>query len=475
MANPFSGLENIGQSYLAGLQLAQQRQAREEAMAQRAEEARIRQDYYNQLGIERRAALDERIKARLDAAAGQFGQDLVLANGEPDYAASALKRDRRLQEEQIAGAEGELGALFGTQAPLSPEVIGSPAYQTGRLRGTAKRMAQEKDLTAAMIRRGFMPADQEQDRELPDEVRNQIEDISAPDIFSGEVPVTAAPTRSGAPMGGGQRMSFGGRQWIAPAARAVKAEKAGTMKFTDANGVEYSLPVSPEAAIELQAKRLASPDKEPDLFADIDAAQQQLKKLRVGGQKEFNLKRLDDGTVKVVAEELFSIGRTAAEIQKDLELERKNREQILKEDKTMPGPEAGVKQGTNRVPTISPSRVIDVRSIPNLPRIGRGTNAPAAATNAPSQVRLPVNSLAPANSMSSESLSELDPEELRQAMQEAQSGGMDPAVLGLQLRQALNDAGVPTAAGTNSYPLGLSQEMFDAIMNLPRGRAPVEL
>jgi hypothetical protein len=77
--------------------------------------------------------------------------------------------------------------------------------------------------------------------------------------------------------------------------------------------------------------------------------------------------------------------------------------------------------------------------------------------------------------MSSESLSGLDLDELRQAMLEAQANGMDPAVLGLQLRQALNQSGVPTAAGTNSLPLGLSQEQFDAILRLPRGRAPVEL
>ena len=71
--------------------------------------------------------------------------------------------------------------------------------------------------------------------------------------------------------------------------------------------------------------------------------------------------------------------------------------------------------------------------------------------------------------MSSESLSELDPEELRQAMSEY--NGIDPTVLGLQLRRSLNEAGV----GTNSLPLGLSQEQFDAILRLPRGRAPVEL
>ena len=475
MANPFSGLENIGQSYLQGVQLANQRQAREEAMAQRQEEARIRQDYYNQLGIERRAALDERIKARLDAAAGQFGQDLVLANGEPDYAASALKRDRRLQEEQIAGAEGELGALYGTQAPLSPEVIGSPAYQTGRLRGTAKRMAQEKDLTAAMIRRGFIPADQEQDRELPDEVRNQIEDISTPDIFSGNVPATAAPTRLGAPMGGSQRMSFGGRQWIAPTPTAKKAEKAGTMKYTLPGGEEVSIDLSPEAARELQAKRLASPDKEPDPFGDIDEAEKELKRLASRGKNvDVNVYEDDQGNVKVRKDQTGyfgeSYGYTIDEAKAQLEVKRKDRKEALGITSSEPAPKNRA-EAASRARRITPSSAL--RNVPPITSRGPGT----ASTNAPmvAAPRMAVNSLQPATANSSESLSELDPEELRQAMIEAQSRGVDPAVLGLQLRQALNQSGVPTAAGTNSYPLGLSQEQFDAILSLPRGRAPVEL
>lgn len=472
MANPFSGLENIGQSYLAGVQLANQRQAREEALAQRQEEARVRERYYQDIIGERQAQREAQRRQRMDQFASVFGRHLKLTpEGDVDIPGSALARDRAIQEEQLAGAEGELGALYGTQAPLSPEIIASPAYQTGKLRGTAKRLAQEKDLTAAMIRRGFIPADQEQDRELPDEVKNQIEDISTPDIFSGNVPVTAAPTRAGAPMGGGQRVSFGGRQFFAPTPTAKRAEKGGTVKFSGPGGEEYTLDVSPEAARELQAKRLASPDQEPDFFADIDAAQQQLKKLRVSGQNDFNLKRLKDGTIQVVADDAFSIGRTAAEIQKDLELERKNREQILKESKTMPGPEAGIQQGTNRVPSAAPNRVIDYRQIPGLPRIG------SASTNAPVGVapRMAVNSLQPASPDSSESLSELDPEELRQALLEARSAGIDPAALGLELRGVLNQSGVPTAAGTNSLPLGLSQEQFDAILSLPRGRAPVEL
>jgi hypothetical protein len=266
-------------------------------------------------------------------------------------------------------------------------------------------------------------------------------------------------------------VSFGGRQYFAPTPTAKRAEKAGTIKYTRPSGEEVELYLTPEMAREEQARLLASPDQKPDLFADLDAAQEQLKQLRVSGETDFNLKRLNNGTIQVVADDAFSIGRTAAEIQEDLKRERKNREQILKESKTMPGPEAGIQQGTNRVPSVAPNRVIDYRQIPGLPRIGRAsTNAPVVATP-----RMAVNSLQPAITDSSESLSELDPEELRQALLEAQSGGVDPAVLGLQLRQALNQAGVPTAAGTNSLPLGLSQEQFDAIMSLPRGRAPVEL
>ena len=466
MANPFSGLENIGQSYLQGLQLANQRQYREEAAAQRAEDTRVRQQYYTQMGADREAALKDRIQARRDQFASVFGRNLKLTpEGDVDIPASALARDRSIQEEQLAAAEGELGALYGTQAPLSPEVIGSPAYQTGRLRGTAKRMAQEKDLTTAMIRRGIMPANEEPDQELPEDLRNQIEGFS-PDIFSGGgAPLTAASMGAGAPAGGGQRISFAGRQWNTPAARAVKTEKAGTMKYTTPSGQEVSVNISPEQANQLLATQLASADKEPGIFDDIVAAEKQLQTMQDKGTVEFNLERDKQGNLKVVEDQTFSIGKSPEQIQADLNLEREKRATRRGIKTAGLGTGAPIPQGRNRV--------MDVRSIAGLPPIGRGrTNAPVAA---PPQVRLPVDSLAPASSMSSEALSQLDPEELRQAMIEAQSGGMDPAVLGLQLRQSLNQAGVPTAAGTNSYPLGLSQEQFDAILRMPRGRAPVEL
>ena len=479
MANPFSGLENIGQSYLAGLQLAQQRQYREEAAAQRREDTRVREQYYTQMGTDREAALKERIQARLDAAASQFGQDLILnPQGLPDYAGSALKRDRRLQSDTLAGAEGELYAMYGTQPPLSPEVIGSPAYIAGRIRGTAKTLADKRAENVALIRRGFIPFGKKQDQELPQGVLNQIEGFS-PDIFDGGgESLTEAPMGAGAPSGGGQIVTIGGQQYRAPAAALKKTEKAGTVKFSDPSG-EYTLPVSPEAARELLTKRLASPEGEQDPYADIDEAIKNLRKLAKDNDSEVNVYTDDKGNVKVRKDQFGyfgeSRGLTFGEAKAQLEVIRKDRKQNMKDLETLPGPEAGIKQGTNRVPSISPNQVIDVRSIPNLPRIGRGTNAPVATTNAPPQVRLPVDSLAPASSMSSESLSGLDLDELRQAMLEAQSNGMDPAVLGLQIRQALNEAGVPTAAGTNGIPFGLSNEKLDAILRLPRGRAPVEL
>ena len=464
MANPFSGLENIGQSYLQGLQLANQRQYREEAAAQRAEDTRVRQQYYTQMGADREAALKERIQSRLDAAASQFGQDLILnPQGLPDYAGSALKRDRRLQSDTLASAEGELYAMYGTQPPLSPEIIGSPAYQAGRLRGTARTMADRRAENVALIRRGFMPMESE--RQLPSDVENQIEGFS-PDIFDGGgAPLTEAPMGTGAPSGGGQLVTINGRQYRAPAARALKEQPLGYEELDTPGGGKIRMNLTPERAREIAAARLASADKEPGIFDDIVAAEKQLQTMQDKGTVEFNLERDKQGNLKVVEDQTFSIGKSPEQIQADLNLEREKRATRRGIKTAGLGTGAPMPQGRNRV--------MDVRSIAGLPPIGRGrTNAPVAA---PPQARLPVDSLAPASSMSSEALSQLDPEELRQAMIEAQSGGMDPAVLGLQLRQSLNQAGVPTAAGTNSYPLGLSQEQFDAILRMPRGRAPVEL
>jgi len=471
MANPFSGLENIGQSYLAGVQLANQRQAREDAIAQRREEARVRERYYQDLVGQRAEAaklaaqgredaikqreeearvreryyqelIDERqaqreaqLRARFDQAAAMFGQDLVLADGTPDYAASALRRDRRLQGEQTAAAEGELAALYGTQPPLAPEIVASPAYQTGRIRGTAKRLADERAETIAMIRRGYVPVDQE----LPPEVVSQIEDLSTPDIFSGAMRAPVAP----AP--GGEIRSVGGRRFLAPAPAAEKPKKAGTVKFTTPGGEEVSIDLTPEAARALQAERLASVDKEPDPFSDIDEAEKELKRLAGRGKDvEVNVYEDDQGNIKVRKDAFGfygeSAGLTPDEAKAQLDVLRKTRKEALGMTPSEPVP-------ANRAEAAARDRrVTPIGVLTNLPPITQRVR-----TNALPPV---VNSLAPVSPVSPESLRGLDADELRQALQ---------------------GAGVPTAAGTNSIPLGQMPGSFDTIMRLPRGRAPIDL
>ena len=468
MANPFSGLENIGQSYLQGVQLANQRQYREEAAAQRAEDTRVRQQYYTQMGADREAALKDRRQARFDAAASQLGQDLVLdAQGEPDIPRSALKRDRRLQSDTLAAAEGELDALYGTQRPLSPDIIASPSYQAGRIKGTARKMTDERAENVALIRRGYIPVGQS-GRQLPVDVENQI-DAFSPDIFDGGgEPLTEAPMGAGAPSGGGQLVTISGQQYRVPAARAVKTEKSGTMKFTTPSGQEISVNISPEKANQLLATQLASADKEPGDFDDIDAAEKELKRLASRGKNaDVNVYEDDQGNVKVRKEQTGSIGEsygyTIEEAKAQLEVKRKDRKQALGITSSEPAPK-------NRAEAASRARRVTPSSgLRNVPPITQRVPA-TTSTNAPVAVaqRLPVDSLAPASPYSSESLG-IDADELRQAMSEY--NGIDPTVLGLQLRRSLNEAGVRT----NSLPLELSQEQLDAILRLPRGRAPVEL
>jgi hypothetical protein len=358
MANPFSGLENIGQSYLQGVQLAQQRQLREEALAQRQEEARIREQYYSQISADRQAALEERRRARLDAAAAQFGQDLVLnPQGEPDYAISAQKRDQRLQQEQLTGAEAELAGMYGTQPPLSPEIVQSPAFRAGMLRGTAKRLSQDKDLATAMIRRGFIPAD-----ELPTTVEDQIQGISAPDIFGGAEPMAA-------PAPGAPRIRMAGRDFFPPAPAAAKPKSLGYETIEMPGGGKARIELTPERAqqIKNQAAKLAAGETATDPFEDIDAAEKKLKDLRVRNVKDFNLVRKPDGKLDVVEDSPWAIARTPEQIKSDLELERKKRRDIIKESETLPGPEANIQKGTNRVPAVTPNRVIPISAIPGLP------------------------------------------------------------------------------------------------------------
>lgn len=284
MANPFSGLENIGQSYLAGVQLANQRQYREDAIAQRQEEARIRQDYYNQLGIERKAALDERIKARLDQAAGQFGQDLVLNDqGEPDYAGSALKRDQRLQTQQLRTALGARAGEFNVNEPLAPEIIESPEYKLAYNQGMARQLQRTSAYENALARRGLV--------KLPSAVEDQI----------GGRPTTAGILQGQQDLSMYPQTTIGGSKYayVGPSSRTATSKGPKIIIEEGPEGRKRKFEGTPEEARAYEASMLAAPEKEPGMFDDIDAALKELQKFRAKGVNDVNVYQDDAGNFNV--------------------------------------------------------------------------------------------------------------------------------------------------------------------------------
>ena len=367
MANPFSGLENIGQSYLQGVQLANQRQAREEAMAQRQEEARIRQDYYSQLGIERRAALDERIKARLDAAAGQFGQDLVLdAQGEPDYAGSALKRDKRLQNQQLRTALGARAGEFNVNEPLAPDIIESPEYKLAYNQGMARQLQRTSAYENALARRGLV--------KLPGAVEDQIANRpTTAGILQGQQDLSQYPQTTI----GGSRYAYVGPS---PRAAAVKGPKIIIEEGPE--GRKRKFEGTPEEARAYEASLLAAPDKEPGMFDDIDAALKKLKTLSVRSGEEVNVYRNKEGNIDVRPDVTGFMGEssgiTAKEAVAQLEGERSRRAEALG-GTTESKPKNRAEAAAQRVKRFTLGQIMEGA----LPRTAAPMAAPMAAPQMP--------------------------------------------------------------------------------------------
>ena len=363
MANPFSGLENIGQSYLQGVQLANQRQAREEAIAQRQEEARIRQDYYNQLGIERRAALDERIKARLDAAAGQFGQDLVLdAQGEPDYAKSALKRDQRLQTQQLRTALGARAGEFNVNEPLAPDIIESPEYKLAYNQGMARQLQRTSAYENALARRGLV--------KLPSAVEDQI----------GGRPTTAGILQGQQDLSQYPQTTIGGNRYayVGPSPRAAAVKGPRVRLEQGPNGPKEVFEGTPEEARAYRASLLAAPDKEPGLFDDIDSALKDLQKLRAKRVDDVNVYQDEAGNFKVRKDVGGFIGESSGISPEDAVLQLEGERARRREIYGMPAeakPKNRAEAAAQRVKRFTLGQVMESA----LPR----TNAPMAAPQMP--------------------------------------------------------------------------------------------
>jgi len=304
MANPFSGLENIGQSYLQGVQLANQRQYREEAAAQRAEDTRVRGQYYQDLVDQRREAAallaqgrtDElkrrtdadllAVKQRDDTLGLKFGKSLVRdAKGNIDLIASAAKLEESESQDKFNETAGLAAALGKPLEGIDPNILKSKSYQRGVAQGMVENLKNETALRRVFASQGAalitqpdpLPADLEpaisgpsQDTEF--NVLNEIRQTQG-------VPETLVqpPARTGLkkPPVGYQYMDIGGGNTVLqkiPKATAVKVDRPYTVNILDDGGkIIESIKMSAEERDAYQAKQASMPSGAPAVTNSVPA------------------------------------------------------------------------------------------------------------------------------------------------------------------------------------------------------------
>jgi len=296
MANPFSGLENIGQSYLQGVQLANQRQYREEAAAQRGEETRMRGQYYQDLVDQRREAAAlaatgraDELKRRTDAdvlAAKQrddtlalrFGKSLVRdEKGNIDLIGSAAKFEESESQNKFYETAGLAAALGKPLEGIDEKITRTKAYQSGVALGMVERLKNDTALRRVFASQGAalitqsdaLPADLEpaisgpsQDTEF--NVLNEIRQTQG-------VPETLVqpPARTGLkkPPVGYQYMDIGGGNTVLqkiPKTAAVNVDRPITVNILDDAGkILQSIKMSTEEKAAYDARQLSMPSGAP--------------------------------------------------------------------------------------------------------------------------------------------------------------------------------------------------------------------
>lgn len=272
MANPFSGLENIGQSYLAGVQLANQRQAREEAIAQRQEEARMRGQYYQDLVDQRREAAALAAKGREEGLATKFGRFLKrTANGEIDIVGSATAQTEAGDKDQLLETFGFAEAQ-GIQVPdveLTPEDRKSKSYLRGKTKGIVQTMVDDQNMARILASQGVLPGRKALPAGLDaaisgaprDTEFNVLREIAA----EGTTPESLAKTpdrttdSSGVPEGYNAVM-INGREVLVkkPAVKAARPVFVKTVKVKDSEGNETEMKYTKEE-VEAGLDRLVAP------------------------------------------------------------------------------------------------------------------------------------------------------------------------------------------------------------------------
>lgn len=382
MANPFSGLENIGQSYLQGVQLANQRQYREEAAAQRAEDTRVRGQYYQDLVDQRREAAALAATGRDEGLAIKFGRYLKRdKNGAIDIVGSATAQEEGGNRGQFLETAG-FAASNGVQIPgqtITEEERKSAFYNRGLVQGIVEKAKRDEQMARILASQGVFRADRApvstagvepmitnrqpetifdilsappQRRQFRTSAPSRASLLQAPPE-TYEPPGTYAPQprayvptetyapqpRASAPSRASMVPIRIGNQDYVTRAPAVKAEKLPSLGYETLDlpdGSKARINLTPERVQQIRTKaiELAAEEGEPDPFADVNAAEKQLKDLRVKNVKEFNVGRGENGQLTVVEDGWFEDPLTPAQVQKKIADERKRIATIIKEDRS---------------------------------------------------------------------------------------------------------------------------------------------
>ena len=177
MANPFSGLENIGQSYLQGVQLANQRQYREEAAAQRAEDTRVRGQYYQDLVDQRREAAALAATGRNEGLAIKFGRYLKRdKDGAIDIVGSAAAQEEGGNKDQLLETAGfaETSGIEMGGITLTEEDRKSKSYLKGKVQGIIQRATNDQQMARIMASQGILPGGDSASVPIPADLESAI-------------------------------------------------------------------------------------------------------------------------------------------------------------------------------------------------------------------------------------------------------------------------------------------------------------
>ena len=261
MANPFSGLENIGQSYLQGVQLANQRQYREEAAAQRAEDTRVRQQYYQDLVDQRREAAALAAKNREDILKEKFGEGLAYeADGVTIDLVKSAKGAKSIKDlDALAAAAGKASILqqasgFGDKLEIPEELMKRPSFNQGRAEGLVSVSETRLKMPGIMASQGFSPTN------IPEDLQSAIRGTAAvdysPEMLSareaGGEPVVNPDLYKGLDLRTVYGMTYA-KPKKTDAQKPPKTEYPGTMKIQTDEG-DLTIKLTPQQLAEKLSK-----------------------------------------------------------------------------------------------------------------------------------------------------------------------------------------------------------------------------